>query len=566
MKKSLTLLLVMTLLISMMTGCGGTYQDSEKPAETPSTNDTETAADATGEATLSDDFTFAYQGVVTLNPILSQSGNDHNVFYLTQTQMLRFYGSDLQLDGAESYDVSDDKTVYTFNIRKDLTWSNGEAITAKDFEYYLYAMLTPSMGSPAGNGWFDIKNAEAYSTGKITDWSELGIKSLDENTLEITLEYPSDTFAQTVGTIHLYPLNQAFVEEMGDKLGSSVDTMLYSGPYIITDWVLDSSMELVKNDNYWDAANSFPTKNLHFIEINDDNTKVAMFENGEVDAIERVASQYYDSLSEYLDMRSGGGFMFLWVNENGMTDEAGKLLSNVNFRKALSYGFNRTGTVAAVNNANKATDRLIDSNFLAPNGQAFVDAYPIESAPLEGDTTAATAYLQKAMEELGYADVSELPEINIVTWDREEQKILLETIIDQWKQNLGLDNVVLTQYVIGTAIGAFYSLDYDIFCISWETDVLPTDIMRALMTDGEANFGIWSNAEFDALVNEAVQTLDEEKRAELSHQAEAIFIDDAGIIPLFEQGEASAIQSNVKGFKMSASSDGFQFNEMTVEK
>lgn len=75
------------------------------------------------------------------------------------------------------------------------------------------------------------------------------------------------------------------------------------------------------------------------------------------------------------------------------------------------------------------------------------------------------------MEELGYSDVSQLPQLELITWDTSEQKLLLETIIDQWKQNLGLENIQLTQYVIGTAIGSFYDLSYDLFAITWETDV-----------------------------------------------------------------------------------------------
>jgi oligopeptide transport system substrate-binding protein len=291
-----------------------------------------------------------------------------------------------------------------------------------------------------------------------------------------------------------------------------------------------------------------------------------MFESGEVDAIEEVSSQYYDYLQDYLYSYTGGGFMFLWFNQLGTSDETAALLSNTNFRQALNYGFDRSATVAAVDRMNEAYSRLVDSNFVGPNGGKFVDEYPVESAPLSGDVEKAKEYLALAMDELGYSDVSELPEVKLETWDATSQKLLLETIIDQWKQNLGITNIQLEQYVIGTAIGNFYSLDYDIFCISWESDVLPTDIMQAMMTNGEVNYGIWSDPEFDELVEKAVVETDPQKQAEYTAEAEQIFIDDAAILPLYENGNTSAVQSYVDGFQMTAISSGYQFNHLVVTK
>ena len=489
------------------------------------------------------------------------------MFYLTQIQLVRYYGDELQYDAAESYDVSDDYTVYTFHLRDGLQWSDGEPLTAHDFEYGAYCLLNPDMGSPAAYSWFAIKNASAYNSREVTDWADVGVKALDDTTLEITLEYPLNTFDRTIAVKGLYPLRQDFVESVGsEQLGSSVDTMLFSGPYVITDWVLENSMELTKNDLYWDSANSFPTKNLHFVEVDDDNTKVAMFENGEVDAIEQVSSQYFDHLSDYLQSYVGGGIMFLWINQQGTSPETAALLSNQNFRQALNYGFDRASTVTAVNRFYNPYNRLVDSNFTGPNGGKFVDEYPVDTVPLSGDVDKAKEYLALAMEELGYSDVSELPQLQLITWDASEQRLLLETIIDQWKQNLGLENIQLTQYVIGTAIGSFYDLSYDLFCITWETDVLPTDIMEAMATGGEVNYGIWSDPAFDELVQQAVSEMDAETQAELTAQAEQIFLDDAAILPLYENGVTSAVQSYVEGFQMTAISSGYQFNQLVVHK
>ena len=123
---------------------------------------------------------------------------------------MRFYGDELQYDAAERYEVSDDYTVYTFHLRDGLKWSDGQALTAHDFEYGAYCLLNPDMGSPAAYSWFAIKNASAYNSREITDWTEVGVKALDDLTLEITLERPLNSFDRTIAVRGLYPLRQDF--------------------------------------------------------------------------------------------------------------------------------------------------------------------------------------------------------------------------------------------------------------------------------------------------------------------------------------------------------------------
>lgn len=512
-------------------------------------------------------FTMAYNGVVTLNPLMTQASNDHNVLYLTQLQLVRFYEEDVVLDGAEDYSISEDGTVYTFTLREGLKWSDGVDLTAADFEYYVKLMLDPEMGSPTASQWYVIQNAEAYCTGaEGVAWEDVGCKALDERTLEITLAYPQGSFIRTVACKHLYPLRQDFVESIGvTELGSSVDTMLYSGGYVMTNWVLESSIDLVKNELYWDAENSFPVKEIHLIEVDDANTEVAMFENGEVDAIEVVDAQYYDYLADYQYKVNGGGFMFLWMNNNGTSEEAGKVMSNVNFRQALNYAFNREAVCYAVNKATTAANRAVDPSMAGVNGGTFVEEFPVNTVPTTGDVEKAKEYLAAALSELGYSDVSELPQMSMVTWDTAEQKLLCETVIDQWKQNLGITSIQLNQYQIGTAIGCFYDLTYDIFMITWESDVMPTDAMNAMTSTGEANPGLWSCPEFDELIDQARHELDPVKQAELTQQAEQLFLDMACVIPVYVQGDIHAVQPYVSGFVI-GSSDGFEFQNLTVSK
>ena len=519
-------------------------------------------------AEANEDFTLGYNGVVTLNPLMTQASNDHNVFYLTQLQLVRYYNSELFFDGAEKCDMNEDATVFTFTLRDGLKWSDGTDLTANDYAYYLSMLLDPEFGSPSAQKWYIIKNSSAYSTGSDESiaWEDVGVKVLDDRTLELTLEYPMSSFLDIVATKHIYPINQAFAESVGlDKLGSSVDTMLYSGAYVMTDWVLESSIDMVKNDLYWNAADSFPVKNLHLVEVEDPNTEIAMFENGELDAVEQISSQYYGYIPDCQIGTVGGGFQFLWMNQNGTSEEAQKLMSNVNFRQALNYGFNRDATVALVDAAAVAANRPIDPNFSGTNGGSYVDEYPVETVPTAGDTEKAKEYLAAAMEELGYSDVSELPQLTFVSYENAQIKSLCETIIDQWKQNLGISSIQLVQYTIGTAIGTFYDLTYDIFLISWETEALPTDILQCMATGGECNAGIWSDETYDDLVKQAVAAIDPVEKATLTQQAEQRFLDLAVVQPIYLQGYIHLAQPYVSNF-MIQTRNGYEFDQLTIEK
>ena len=258
------------------------------------------------------------------------------------------------------------------------------------------------------------------------------------------METPDDIFILTLATSSLYPLQQDFVEAQGEKLGSSVDTMQYSGPYVLTEWKLDSSLTFTKNPEYWNADESFPVETVVLLKVDDANTVYSMFEAGEVDALAGVPAQYQDMLADYSTTQSGGdGLMYLWFNAGAEETEGDRVMANNNFRLALNYALDRSSIMAAVNPMMQPYSRLMIPVYEGLNGGSYVDEYPIECPPLEGDVEKAQEYLDLALEELGYTSVEELPTMNFVTWDADRQKLLCEAIIDQWKQNLGITSVQL---------------------------------------------------------------------------------------------------------------------------
>lgn len=570
MKKILAALLSGILTVSALSGCG-TYTTDESTAGSDSTAASESTAseDASGESqTTSGDgstFTFIGGNPVTLNPILSQSTDDGNTFYLLQSGLFRYYRDEVYNEICDEYTVSDDGLVYNFHLR-EANWSDGTPITAEQFAYSIQCALNPEMASPSASTYENVVGAMAYNSGE-GSWDDVGVKVIDDQNLEITLETPDDIFILTLATSGLYPLRQDFVEAQGEKLGSSVDTMQYSGPYVLTEWKLDSSLTFTKNPEYWNADESFPVETVTLLKVDDANTIYSMFEAGEVDAIASVPAQYRDLLADYTTTQSGGdGLMYLWFNAGADETEGDRVMANDNFRLALNYALDRSSIMAAIDPMMQPYSRLMIPVYDGLNGGSYVDEYPIDCPPVEGDVEKAKEYLDLALEELGYSSVEELPEMNFVTWDADRQKLLCEAIIDQWKQNLGITSIQLDQYPIGTALGMYMSNDYDIFAISLSASLSLEDSLENYVTGGDYNNGIWNCPEYDEIVAQLQTETDEATRFDLIQQAEQLLVTGSSIAPFYALTTTYAVQDYVEGFYMPTFGAGFQLNELQVNK
>lgn len=573
MKKILAAMLSGAVVLAALGGCGTYTDDGTSSSGSSSSAETSSAESGTGESTdtsadtSADPMTFTFIGgqPVTLNPILSQSSDDGNSFYLLQSSLFRYTADGVQNEICETYDVSDDGLTYTFHLR-DANWSDGESITAEHFAYALYCYTSPDMGCPQASGYYDIAGAEAFNTGS-GSWEDVGVKAIDDKTLEITLTEPNDDYILELATSAPTPLRQDFVEAQGESLGSSVDALQYSGPYVLTEWVLDSSLTFTKNPEYWNADESFPVETITLLDVDDANTAYSMFESGEVDALASVSTQYKDALADYTTIQTGGGgMMYIWINENGMSEEAAAVLSNQNFRNALNYAIDRSSTVAAITPLSTPYSRLTLPFYEGLDGGSFADEYPVDCPPLEGDVEQAQEYLALALEELGMSSVAELPEMHFVTWDTAQQRLMCETLIDQWKQNLGIETIQLDQYPIGTAIGNYSSNQFDIFAISISSSLTPYDALENFVNGGDYNNGIWTNDEYDALVEQVKAATDKAEKYELTQQAEQILVDGACIIPFYGLTTAYATQDYVEGFAIGDLGAGFQFENLQVNK
>ena len=575
-KRWLTSVVAAAMAMGTLASCG-TYSDGttlSDSSETASTSASETSGESSEAASSGgDSFTFIATQPNTLNMIQSQSNLDNYCFYLTQEMLFRPYDGVYEAEVVDTWEVDETNTVYTYHL-KETNWSDGTPITADDFAYYLLAQLDPNMGSANASTLittYGFVNAEAYYNGEC-DVSEVGIQALDDYTLQLTLEEPKADFDGT--NITVYPLDADFVAEQGEALGGTPENYMCSGPYVLTDWTYGSSLTYEKNDEWLLAGEQFPVQTVTMLEATDANTSVSMFESGEADMILTVDDDYLDILSDYLVYDVSGSVRAVQLNTTGQGDaEKAALLSNLNFRNALSYALNRDAIVQAVSPTDTAINRYLFEPMAGNTPESlFQDDYPVESVPLEGDAEQAKAYLQAALDELGYASADELPELSYLTFENDSYRLMAETLVDQWNQVLGLDNISIELKPIPDAIQSMMSYQYDIYYTSLGVGSTPSTFMNYWITGGSANdvaangTNLFSNAEFDQLVDEASTTMDREARMGLYAQAEQILIDEAPLIMISAPGNYAAVADYVDGFVYNALDNAIELNHLTVNK
>ena len=576
-KRWLTSVVAAAMAMGTLASCG-TYSDGttlSDSSETASTSASETSGESSEAASSGDDsFTFIATQPNTLNMIQSQSNLDNYCFYLTQEMLFRPYDGVYEAEVVDTWEVDETGTVYTYHL-KETNWSDGTPITADDFAYYLLAQLDPNMGSANASTLittYGFVNAEAYYNGEC-DVSEVGIKALDDYTLQLTLEEPKADFDGT--NIRVYPLDADFVAEQGEALGGTPENYMCSGPYVLTDWTYGSSLTYEKNDEWLLAGEQFLVETVTMLEATDMNTSVSMFESGEVDAVLTVDDDYLSIIpEENLQYYVFNALKAVQFNTLGQGDEEkAALLSNDNFRYALSYALNREAIVSAVSPTDTPVNRYLFAPMTGNSPETlFEDDYAVESVPLAGDAEQAQAYLQAALDELGYASVDELPDLTYLTFENDNYRLMAETLVDQWNQVLGLDNISIELKPIPDAIQSMMSYQYDIYYTSLGVGSTPSTFMNYWITGGSVNdvaangTNLFSNAEFDQLVDEASTTMDREARMGLYAQAEQILIDEAPLIMISAPGNYAAVADYVDGFVYNALDNAIELNHLTVNK
>lgn len=443
-------------------------------------------------------------------------------------------------DVAESWDINEDKTVYTFKLRQDAKWSNGDPVTANDFYYAYMWQLDPT--NAAVGAYFiyeNVKGAQDFYDGK-ADASQLGIKVIDDYTLEIEWNRPITDGLFYVSLPTYFPVNQKAFEQIGaDQYAMDADKIVTNGPYKITEWVHNDHITLEKNADHFNADNiNIPKARL--VMINDENARLNVFMAGELDMtnlysdqIEQIKSQSEGSLRKYFD----GGSYFLGFNSKS------EHLSNANLRKALALSIDTQSLLDnVIADGSEAADGLVPHVVGGADGKPYAEG---RGSLFAYDPQAAKGYLDQALTELNITAADLKPTLSVYesTYSQNQAAYLQQ----QWKDNLGID-VEIVVLPLKALYEAKMAGDYEMSVEAYGADINDAmAFLQILTTDNANNFLNYSSAEYDKLINDANATADPVERQNLMIQAEKMLIDDMIIGPLYFTCTTYAVSDKLTG-------------------
>lgn len=445
-------------------------------------------------------------------------------------------------------EVSEDGLTWTFKLREDAKWSNGDPVTAHDFVYSWQRAVKPETKSEYGPYMMAgvIKNADEISKGELPV-EELGVKAIDDYTLEVQLANPTPYFESltTFGTF--MPLNQKFVEEHGENFATSEATLLFNGPFKLD--IKDDNQnitqanewKLVKNEDYWDA-DTVQLEEINFVVSKDPQTNVNLYNEGDIDRADLSADlvDQYISHDDYRIVPQASVF-YLKMNQERKGEQTP--LANKNIRNAINNAIDREALVNVLNNGSIAATGLIPKDFVTvPGGGDFREENG-DFAAYDKDT--ALEAWNKGLEELGVDSI----ELELLTDDREgATKTFNENLAHQLETNLPGLKVNIKPVPFKNRLQLDTDQDYELQVAGWGPDYLdPFTFLSLFVTDGGNNKMGYSNAEYDQLISETQTTTDQEQRYQKFLEAEKILLEESGIAPLYQRARSQLHSPKIQG-------------------
>jgi dipeptide transport system substrate-binding protein len=433
---------------------------------------------------------------------------------------------------AEKWDISEDGKVYTFHIREDAKWSNGDPVTAGDFEFAWKRLLNPDTGSSAAFLGYFIEGGEAYNNGEGSA-DDVKIKAVDEKTFEVTLVSPQAYFLSVITNPAFFPINEKVATE-NPKWFAEAESFVGNGPFNLTEWEHDSHFVMEKNDQYWDAE-TVKLDKIHWAIIDDTNTEYQMYQSGELD-VSDVPSELSEQLLGEAKVEDQAGDYFYRFNVNM------EPFQNLNIRKAFAMAVDQQQIVDFVTkNGEKPAYGFVSYGFTDPSGKDFRE---VSGDLVKTNAEEAKALLEKGMEEEGY---DKLPEVTLTYSTDDTHKKIAEALQQMFKENLGVE-VKLANMEWNVFAEEQKALKFQLSRSSFLADYAdPINFLENFQTGHSMNRTGWSNEKYDQLIKDAKNEADEANRFELMYEAEKILFEEMPIIPIHFYNQVYLYNDAVSG-------------------
>ena len=532
MKKNILLGSIVTLTF-ILGACGGAGNKAKESTEKNKT------AEITQSITISTP--------APISTLDTTQTTDKNTFTMVQhlfEGLTRFDENTTPIPGiAETIDISEDGKEYTFTLRDDAKWSNGDKITAQDFEYAWKRLLNPETQGPNAylldnvvNG-LDIRNGEK----KI---DEVGFKATSETEFKVSLENPQPSFLSVIAIGWLAPQQQKYVEEKGDTFGTNSDSILYNGAFVLSEWDGTSdTWKLEKNENYYDAGEVKLTE-VNVQTLKEENTGINLYESSELDLV-RISGQY---VAQYSD---NPGYVTYSDVANSFLDfnkKEGTPLANVDVRKAISLAIDKEAlTESVLADGSKPLNGLVPANLYA-NPETKEDFRKFSGEYATYDLKEAQASWKKAQKEVG-----EKVEIKLLAADTDQGKKVSEYIQSQLEENLPGLKVAVSLQPSNNLNQSRRDKDYELSLSGWIAGSSEIDsYFNLYATDSSYNYGNYDNKEYTKLVTDAktVDANNSNQQFENYKKAEDILLEkDAAQVPIYQSASNYLVNPKIKNIE-----------------
>ena len=562
-KKVLALVLSAALVVSAFAGCGG----NSSKTSTESIAASESSAEST-ESTASGDSTPAASGDATaiftpktvdaaktislnagmeptgLNTLTSTYAIEFSLFKHMYENLVTLDDDDNTVPGAaESWDYDEDTLTYTFHLRKDGVWTNGDPVTAKDFEFAWSQALNPDVASDYAYFLYFIKNAEKYFNGEVA-WDEVGVKVVDDYTLEVTMEQPTPYALFLFSFSTLAPINQRFYEAVGaDLYSTEAQYFCTNGPFALTEWSHNDKIVMQKNDA-WHGAADVEVEEIDWKIITDANAALSSFLAGDLDMVGLGTGELIkqaEAAGATIQSYTDGTSFYIYFNNND------QYLSNVNLRRALFNAIDEQKEIDTVwQNDNEPMTSFTAPGVSATDGTSFAGKVGELYAPSR-DQEKAKEYLATALSELG-CTVDELSaHLSIDCGDSATSIAEASFYQEQWRQVLGIE-VTVNSMITKQGSQNRKTGNYVMSITGWGPDYNdPNTFLDLWVTDGGNNQTGFSNERYDELIDLAAKETDLEKRESYFIECEQIIADQLTIGTAFWRAPSYACSDKIKG-------------------
>ncbi|MDQ0113575.1 peptide ABC transporter substrate-binding protein [Paenibacillus harenae] len=428
---------------------------------------------------------------------------------------------------AESWEISEDGKTYTFKIRSDAKWSNGDPVTANDFEFAWKRALDPAIGSTYAYQFYYIAGAQDYNEGKTTNADAVGVKALDAQTLEVKLNSPTPYFLGLTSFYTYNPVHQSAKENAG--WAADAATIIGNGPFKMGEWQHNTSIKLVPNENYY-AKDQVKFTSVDFTMIADSATELANYETDQLDytgkptgeiPAEQIPVLAESKKDEFHQVGTASSYYYMFNMEKAP-------FNNVKVRKALAMAIDRQSIVEDITQAGE----LPAFGFVPPGIVGVKGDYrdEVKDDFFKEDVEEAKKLLAEGLEELG---LSSFPEVKLTYNTNDSHKAIADAIVDMWKTNLGI-NVGTGNEEWAVFLENRNAMNFDVQRSGWGADYNdPMTYMDMFVTKGGQNNTGFASAEYDALIQKAYASSDQQERIDAMKEAEKILMDQLPILPIY---------------------------------